>query len=123
MSSPTVRRSNTNSTDDDTQLGEDTSEVTKLFHERLQAWKHACGYIEDYVKSTEKMQVAHGKEYEKVLKTINQPLKEGEHFDHNPGGISGLFDSMRQNTQVRHCSPGASFVSFNDCLRISPGHQ
>ena len=101
MASPTMpRRTGTNSTDDDTQLGEDTSEVTKLFHDRLQAWKHACGYIEEYVKSTEKMQLAHGKEYEKVLKTINQPLREGEHFYHNPGGISGLFDSMRQNTQV-----------------------
>lgn len=98
--SPTVARTATSSTDDDIQLGEDTSETTKLFHERLQAWKHACGYIEEYVKSTEKMQHAHGKEYEKVLKTINQPLKEGEHFDHNSGGIAGMFDSMRQNTQV-----------------------
>lgn len=98
--SPTVGRTATNSTDDDTQLGEDTSEVTRLFHERLQAWKHACGYIEEYVKSTEKMQHAHSKEYEKVLKTINQPLREGDHFDHAPGGIAGMFDSMRQNTQV-----------------------
>lgn len=98
--SPTVGRTGTSSLDDDSQLTEDASEVTKLFHERLQAWKHACGYIEDYVKTTEKMQVAHGKEYEKVLKTINSPLKEGDQFDHNPGGISSLFDSMRQNTQV-----------------------
>lgn len=86
--------------DDDAPLGEDTSEVTKLFHERLQAWKHACGYLEEYIKSTEKMQTAHGKEYEKVLKTINSPLREPEHFDHSPGGISGMFDLMRTNTQV-----------------------
>jgi hypothetical protein len=42
--------------------------VTKLFSERLQAWKHAVAYIEDYVTATEKLQHAHGKEYEKVLK-------------------------------------------------------
>ena len=36
--------------------------------ERLQAWKHACGYLEDYITATEKMQKAHSKEYEKVLK-------------------------------------------------------
>jgi hypothetical protein len=61
-------RTATNMTDDDAIPDEDTSEVTKLFHERLQAWKHACGYLEDYVSATEKMQHAHAKEYEKVLK-------------------------------------------------------
>ena len=61
-------RTATNVTDDDAIPDEDTSEVTKLFHERLQAWKHACGYLEDYVSATEKMQHAHAKEYEKVLK-------------------------------------------------------
>jgi hypothetical protein len=62
-------------TDDDAIPDEDTSEVTKLFHERLQAWKHACGYLEDYVSATEKMQHAHAKEYEKVLKV-------SPHFSH-----------------------------------------
>jgi glycyl-tRNA synthetase beta subunit len=61
-------RTATNVTDDDAIPDEDTSEVTKLFHERLQAWKHACGYLEDYVSATEKMQHTHAKEYEKVLK-------------------------------------------------------
>lgn len=46
----------------------DSQQVTRLFSERLQAWKHACGYLEDYIQSTEKMQHAHAKEYEKVLK-------------------------------------------------------
>jgi hypothetical protein len=36
--------------------------------ERLQAWKHAVGYLEDYVSATEKAEKAHAKEYEKVLK-------------------------------------------------------
>ncbi|KAG9728055.1 PH domain-containing protein, partial [Aureobasidium melanogenum] len=76
-----------------------TSEVTKLFHERLQAWKHACGYLEDYVSATEKMQHAHAKEYEKVLKTVSSPLKEGHHFDQNLGGVAGTFDTIRSNTQ------------------------
>ncbi|KAH0275406.1 PH domain-containing protein, partial [Aureobasidium melanogenum] len=85
--------------DDDAIPDEDTSEVTKLFHERLQAWKHACGYLEDYVSATEKMQHAHAKEYEKVLKTVSSPLKEGHHFDQNLGGVAGTFDTIRSNTQ------------------------
>ena len=70
-------RTTTNMTDDDAIPDEDTSEVTKLFHERLQAWKHACGYLEDYVSATEKMQHAHAKEYEKVLKVSS-------HVPHDP---------------------------------------
>ena len=44
------------------------TQVTRLFGERLAAWKHAVGYLEDYITATEKVQHAHGKEYEKVLK-------------------------------------------------------
>jgi len=61
-------RTLTQGSDDDAIPGEDTSEVTKLFQERLQAWKHAIAYLEDYITATEKLQHAHGKEYEKVLK-------------------------------------------------------
>lgn len=43
-------------------------QTTKLFQDRLSAWKHACDYLSDYVGKTEKMQAAHAKEYEKVLK-------------------------------------------------------
>ena len=39
-----------------------------LLQERLQAWKHACGYVENYIQATEKFEKAHAKEYEKVLK-------------------------------------------------------
>ena len=39
-----------------------------MLAERLQAWKHAVGYLEDYVSATEKVEKAHAKEYEKVLK-------------------------------------------------------
>jgi len=93
-------RTATNTTDpDDAIPDEDSSEVTRLFHERLQAWKHACAYLEDYVQATEKMQHAHGKEYEKVLKTVSHPLKEGQHFEQNLGGVAGMFDNIRSNTQ------------------------
>jgi hypothetical protein len=79
--------------------GEDASETTKLFGERLQAWKHACAYLEDYVTATEKMHTHTSKEYEKVLKTVNSPLKEGHHFHQQNGGIAGMFDNIRSNTQ------------------------
>lgn len=92
-------RSATNSTEDDAIPDEDASETTKLFDERLQAWKHACAYLEDYVTATEKMQHSHGKEYEKVLKTVSHPLKEGHHFDQSLGGVAGMFDNIRSNTQ------------------------
>jgi hypothetical protein len=78
---------------------EDASETTKLFHERLQAWKHACGYLEDYIMQTEKLHTHTSKEYEKVLKTVNSPLKEGHHFHQQNGGVAGMFDNIRSNTQ------------------------
>jgi len=106
MASPTSPQSNlpTRSVSGETDTedaipDEDSSEVTRLFHERLQAWKHACGYIEDYIIATEKLQNSSGKEYEKVLKTVSHPLKEGHHFDQSLGGIAGLFDNIRSNTQ------------------------
>ena len=92
-------RTTTNSTNGGAIPDEDTSEVTKLFNERLQAWKHACAYLEDYIQATEKMTHHHGKEYEKVLKTVNSPLKEGHHFDQQNGGIAQLFENIRANTQ------------------------
>lgn len=79
---------------------EDDSEVTRLFSDRLKAWHNAVTYLEDYVHATEKMQHAHGKEYEKVLKTVSHPLKYGEHFDQSLGGVAGMFDNIRSNTQV-----------------------
>lgn len=97
--SPTVSRALTNG-DDDAIPGEDTSEVTKLFTERLQAWKHAVAYLEDYIVATEKTHHAHGKEYERVLKTVREPLKEGHHFDQQLGGIAAMFENIRSNTQV-----------------------
>ena len=62
------------------------TDTTGVLLERLQAWKHACGYLENYVTATEKVNKAHAKEYDRVLKTISDPLKEGHHFDQSLGG-------------------------------------
>jgi hypothetical protein len=86
-------------TDDEAVPGEDTSALTKLLHERLQAWKHAVKYIEDYVEATEKVHHSHHREYEKVLKTVSHPIKEGHQFDQQLGGVAGIFDNLRSNTQ------------------------
>lgn len=82
------------------QCSADSIQVTKLFQERLSAWQYATGYLEDYVKATEKVEHSHHKELEKVLKTVNQPLKEGQQFDQSNGGIAGMFENIRSNTQV-----------------------
>ncbi|KAI4252757.1 MAG: hypothetical protein LQ352_004089 [Teloschistes flavicans] len=77
----------------------DPTDTSGLLQERLQAYKHACGYLENYIVATEKVQKAHAKEYEKILKTVSDPLKEGHHFDQSLGGIAGLFENIRSNTQ------------------------
>ncbi|KZF21119.1 PH domain-containing protein [Xylona heveae TC161] len=78
---------------------EDPSETSKLLTERLQAWKHACGYLENYVAATEKVHKAQSKEYEKVLKTVSDPLREAHHFEQQLGGVAGFFENVRSNTQ------------------------
>ena len=81
--------------------------------ERLQAWKHAVVYLEEYFEAVEKLHKAQAKEYERVLKvcnfffqtavrlrlkgtltdlpmqTISKPLREGDHFDQSLGGVAG----------------------------------
>ena len=39
-----------------------------LLVERLQAWKHAVGYLEEYMNAVEKVHKVQAKEYEKALK-------------------------------------------------------
>ncbi|KAI0391766.1 PH domain-containing protein [Xylariaceae sp. FL0594] len=78
----------------------DPTTTAGLLTERLQAWKHAVVYLEDYVAAVEKVHKAHSKEYEKVLKTISHPLREGHHFDQGLGGVAGFFENMRVNTQA-----------------------
>jgi hypothetical protein len=105
-------RTLTNSTSDDEAVPDtDPSSTTGLLVERLQAWKHMCGYLENYITATEKAQKAHSKEYEKILKTVNDPLKEGHHFAQELGGVAGLFENIRSNTQV-----GLLNYCTRDCL-------
>ncbi|RFU78571.1 ph domain-containing [Trichoderma arundinaceum] len=78
----------------------DPSTTSGLLAERLQAWKHMVGYLEEYVEAVEKVHGRQAKEYEKVLKTISNPLREGHHFDQSLGGVAGFFENMRANTQA-----------------------
>ncbi|KAF6843057.1 ph domain protein [Colletotrichum musicola] len=90
----------TNSTTDDAVPEVDPTSTAGLLAERLQAWKHAVGYLEDYVEAVEKIHRYQSKEYEKALKVISHPLREGHHFDQSLGGVAGYFENMRSNTQA-----------------------
>ena len=79
----------------------DPSDTTSLLIERLQAWKHMCGYLEGYIAEVAKDEKSSAKEKEKILKTVSSPLKEGHHFDQNLGGVAGLFENIRSNTQAQ----------------------
>ncbi|PGH01000.1 hypothetical protein AJ80_09076 [Polytolypa hystricis UAMH7299] len=85
--------------DDEAIPDSDLSGTTALLFERLQAWKHMCAYLENYVTATQKVQKTQSKEFEKILKTVSEPLKEAHHFDLGKGGVAGLFDNLRENTQ------------------------
>ena len=99
--SATTATNRTNSTlDEDAIPDEDSGETSQLFHERLNAWRHAVKNMEDYIAATEKMHHDNSKDYSKVLKTVSSPLKEGHHFDQSLGGIAGMFDNVRSNTQA-----------------------
>jgi hypothetical protein len=69
--------------------------------ERLQAYKHMTADLEEYIKEVAKDEKSSAKEKEKILKTVSQPLKEGHHFDQANGGVAGLFDNIRANTQAQ----------------------
>lgn len=96
---PSRAGTNTSAFNDEAVPEFDPTTSAGLLAERLQAWKHACGYLEDYIAAVEKIHGKHAKEYERALKTISQPLKEGHHFDQSLGGIAGFFENLRSNTQ------------------------
>ncbi|KAK5945935.1 hypothetical protein PMZ80_000074 [Knufia obscura] len=98
----TVSTQNTGYTsDDDAVPTNDPSSTLGLLEERLQAWKHMTAYLEDYAKAVAKDQHSQSKDSEKILKTLNHPLKEGHHFDQSLGGVAGLFENLRANTQAQ----------------------
>lgn len=100
MNLPTRTRTANDSDDEPTPDG-DPSNTSGLLIERLQAWKHMCGYLENYISAVAKDQAARAKDQEKVLKTLSNPLKEGHHFETALGGIAGLFENLRANTQAQ----------------------
>lgn len=88
------------STGDEAVPDADPTSTAGLLAERIQAWKHVCGNLEDYIGAVEKLHKETAGQYEKVLKTISKPLREGQHFDSQLGGVNGFFDNMRANTQA-----------------------
>lgn len=103
MASPTLpsRVKTTADSDDDVVTDGDHTGTTGLLIERLQAWKHMCGYLENYLSAVAKDQAACAKDQEKILKTISNPLREAHHFDTALGGVAALFDNLRANTQAQ----------------------
>ncbi|KAJ5928929.1 hypothetical protein N7466_007885 [Penicillium verhagenii] len=97
VSSSFTRR--TSFSDDEAIPDTDSSETSNLLIERLRAWKHMCGNLEDYVSTTAKLSKSQSKDHEKILKTVSQPLKEAHHFSQSEGGMAGLFNNMRNNSQ------------------------
>ncbi|PGH11065.1 hypothetical protein AJ79_05107 [Helicocarpus griseus UAMH5409] len=100
--SNTVRTTTTTNTalsDDEIIPESDMSATTNILLERLQAWKHMCGYLENYMTALHKAEKSQSKEFEKVLKTVSEPLKEAHHFHSGKDGVAGLFDNLRANTQ------------------------
>ncbi|KAF9888091.1 hypothetical protein FE257_009356 [Aspergillus nanangensis] len=85
--------------DDEAIPDSDSNQTTNLLLERLRAWKHMCGNLEDYVNVTAKVQKSQSKDFEKILKTVSEPLKEGHHFSQSTGGVASMFESIRSNTQ------------------------
>ncbi len=55
--------------------------------ERLQAYKHAVGYLENYITETEKVEKAHAKEYEKILKVYTASLSFDGFADSTLDGV------------------------------------
>ncbi|KAL7273570.1 hypothetical protein RUND412_003555 [Rhizina undulata] len=100
MDPPAYRHDTLDSTASDEAIPVEKGDVAGLLTERLQAWKHMVGYLEAYVSQTESVHKHLAKEYEKVLKTVADPLRETHHFDQNVGGISSFFDNLRTNTQT-----------------------
>ena len=59
-----------------------------------------CGSLETYISGVAKEEEKRAKDDSKVLKTLQSPVKEGHHFDQALGGVHGLFENLRANTQA-----------------------
>lgn len=79
---------------------ESASDTTSILLERLAAWKGACTHLEKYIVSIDKLHKDQSKDYSKTLKEVSHPLKEGHQFDSQLGGINGMFENIKGQTQV-----------------------
>lgn len=65
----TTATNTTTATSDDEAVPEgDPSTTTGLLMERVQAWKHMCRYLEDYITAVSKDEKTKSKEQERILK-------------------------------------------------------
>jgi len=78
----------------------ETGDIAVTFEERLRAWKHVTGNLTKFVEQHEDLHKHLAKEYEKVHKTIADPLMQAEMFTQQTGGVQSLFDNLRTNTQA-----------------------
>lgn len=76
-------------------------DIGGLLVQRLQAWKHAVGYLEGYVSSTERVHKEFSKEYEKILKVSS--------FKHSNWG----FTKICHGDSFRTIEGGESFRQLN----------
>lgn len=53
----------------------DPGSTAGLLAERLQAWKHAVAYLEDYMDAVQKIHKAQSKEYEHALKVRTRGIR------------------------------------------------
>ncbi|KAI5303245.1 hypothetical protein KEM56_007757 [Ascosphaera pollenicola] len=96
MASAMTSRASTGPILSENELPEGTT--ARLLIERLRAWKHACGSLEDYCDSLAKIQKSQAKEMTKVAQTVQDELREREHFDGGENGIAALFKNLHTNT-------------------------
>ncbi|RMD39552.1 hypothetical protein DV735_g5584, partial [Chaetothyriales sp. CBS 134920] len=92
----------------------DPSATIALLDARLQGWKRACVYLEEYISAVAKAEQSAAKDQEKVLKTVSGTLKESHHFETALGGVAGLFENIRANTQAQstlHAETSKSLTS------------
>lgn len=100
MTTPTspIGTSRTGTMESENAIPPEVGDVGGLLVERLRAWKHAVAYLESYITQTESVHKTLGKEYQKVLKSVDEPLREGHHFQQSVGGVASLFENIRANT-------------------------
>lgn len=96
-----VRRGSTMSTTASKDLVPlESGDIAVTLEERLRAWKHLVGNLEEFIEAHEQLYKATANQYEKVYKTIADPLKQSEMFTQQTGGVQSFFDNLRTNTQA-----------------------